>query len=100
MTDLNRASSGVEIYNRVPTATEIQRAHTNADVDTATTAMHHTLGILHNQSSPGDHNHNGKSSRKIGKGLDPAFPTTAGATYTQAQIQSIINALRALGLGT
>jgi len=85
---------------RVPTATEIQRAHTNADVDVAVTAMHHTLGISHNQSSPGDHNHNGKSSKKIGKGLNTSFPITAGATYTQAQIQSIIDALRALGFGS
>jgi len=58
------------------------------------------LGIQHNQSSPGDHNHNGKNSKKIGKGINPAFPTTANAAYTQAQMQSVIDALRALGLGT
>lgn len=100
MTEPDKTPSAVEIYNRVPTAVEIQRAHTNADVDAAVTAIHHTLGILHNQASPGDHTHNGKSSKRIGKGLDPSFPTTANAAYTQAQIQSIINALRNLGFGT
>jgi hypothetical protein len=85
---------------KIPSAREIQAAHTNADVDASVTAMHHTLGISHNQASPGDHNHNGKSSKKVGKGLDPAFPSTAASTYTQSQIQKIIDALRNLGFGT
>lgn len=79
---------------------ESQKAHTNSDVDSATTAQHHTLGIQHNQASPGDHNHNGKTSKRIGKGLDLTFPTTAGAAYSQAQMQSVIDALRDLGFGT
>lgn len=82
------------------TPTEVGKFHSNSDVDSATTAQHHTLGIQHNQSSPGDHDHDGKNSKRIGKGLDPSFPTTANGAYTQAQIQSIINALRALGFGT
>ena len=82
------------------TSTEVSKFHNNSDVDSAVTAQHHTLGILHNQASPGDHKHDGHSSKKIGKGLDLSFPTTAGATYTQAQIQSIINALRNIGFGS
>ena len=85
-----------------PTASssEVNKFHGNSDIDSSVVSQHHTLGILHNQASPGDHTHNGKSSKRIGKGLDLAFPTTAGATYTQAQIQSIINALRNLGFGS
>jgi len=85
-----------------PTASsvEVSKFHGNSDIDSSVVAQHHTLGILHNQSSPGDHKHDGKSSKKLGKGLDLAFPTTANAAYTQAQIQSIINALRNLGFGT
>jgi hypothetical protein len=83
-----------------PSSSEVSKLHANADVDTSVTGIHHTLGILHNQASPGDHTHNGKSSKRIGKGINAAFPVTAGATYTQSQIQDIINALRALGLGT
>lgn len=83
-----------------PNSQEVNRAHTNSDVDSAVTAQHHTTGIGHNQASPGDHTHNGKSSKKIGKGLNPAFPTTAAAAYSQAQMQAVIDALRAMGLGT
>lgn len=84
----------------VPTATESQKQHSNSDVDGSSVAQHHTLGISHNQASPGDHNHNGKNSRKLGKGLDPAFPTVATVGYTQAQMQAVIDALRDLGFGT
>ncbi len=78
----------------------VQRFHANSDVDSSNVAQHHTLGIQHNQASPGDHSHDGKTSKKIGKGFNLAFPTTANASYSQAQIQSIIDALRDLGYGT
>lgn len=83
-----------------PRPDEVSKFHSNSDVDASKVAQHHTLGNQANQSSPGDHTHNGKNSRKIGKGINPSFPTTANVAYTQAQIQSIIDALRALGLGT
>lgn len=83
-----------------PTPTEVSKFHSNSDVDSATTSQHHTLGIKNGQASPGDHKHDGKSSKKIGKGLDTGFPTTAGAAYSQAQMQSVIDALRDLGFGT
>lgn len=83
-----------------PNSVEVNNFHSNSDVDTAVTAQHHTIGILHNQVTGGDHNHNGKNSKKLGKGLDLGFPTTASATYSQSQIQSIIDALRDLGFGT
>ncbi len=82
-----------------PPAPEVNRFHSNSDVDSSVVSQHHTLGILHNQASPGDHRHDGKSSIRLGKGKDLAFPTTANASYSQAQIQSIINALRTLGFG-
>lgn len=82
------------------TSAESNRIHASSDVDSAITAQHHTLGIQHTQGSPGDHTHNGKSSKRIGKGINAAFPTTATVGYTQAQMQAVIDALRALGLGT
>lgn len=36
--------------------------HKNSDVDSSNLAQHHTLGPRHNQSSPGDHTHDGKTS--------------------------------------
>lgn len=93
--------SPINIGNiNAPTSSEVNKFHSNSDSDSAVTAQHHTLGIQHNQGSPGDHKHDGHSSKLIGKGLDPSFPITASATYSQVQIQSIINALRDLGLGT
>ncbi len=82
------------------TPVEVQEFHKNSDLDANAQAQHHTLGIGQNQASPGTHTHNGTNSRKIGAGINPGFPSTANAAYTQAQIQSIIDALRALGLGT
>jgi hypothetical protein len=86
--------------NPMATPQEVNKFHGNSDVDSSINAQHHTMGIEHNQASPGDHKHDGKSSKRIGKGLDLSFPLTANAAYTQAQIQSIINALRSLGFGS
>lgn len=83
-----------------PTPTEVQKAHSNSDLDASQTAQHHTLGQGHNQGSPGDHMHDGKNSKKLGKGKNLAFPTTAGAAYSQAQMQAVIDALRVLGWGS
>lgn len=85
---------------QLPGSVEVTKAHTNSDVDTSVTSQHHTLGISHNQASPGDHKHDGKSSKSLGKGQDLAFPLTASAAYSQAQTQSLINALRDLGFGS
>jgi hypothetical protein len=86
--------------NPTPSSDAVNKFHNNSDADSSTTALHHTLGIAHNQASPGDHKHDGKSSKKLGKGLDLAFPTTANAAYSQAQMQSVIDALRDFGYGT
>ena len=40
--------------------------HRNSDVDSSTFSQHHTLGPRHNQSSPGDHSHDGATSKNIG----------------------------------
>lgn len=45
---------------------EVRRAHTRADTDTGPRALHHTLGSNRNQAAPGDHIHDGTTSRKIG----------------------------------
>ncbi len=83
-----------------PSSKDVSDFHANSDVDSAVTAQHHTIGIQRNQVSGGDHNHNGKNSKRIGKGLDTGFPATAGVSYSQAQMQSVIDALRDLGFGT
>jgi hypothetical protein len=84
----------------IPSSQESDREHTNADTDSSATALHHTLGIKNTQGSPGDHKHDGKSSKLLGKGKNPSFPTTAAGAYSQPQIQQIIDALRVLGWGS
>lgn len=40
--------------------------HNSSDVDSSQQSQHHTLGPRHTQSSPGDHTHNGTSSKSLG----------------------------------
>jgi hypothetical protein len=40
-------------------------AHLKSDVDSSPVSQHHTLGVSTNQASPGDHIHDGRSSRKL-----------------------------------
>lgn len=65
--------------------------HTRSDVDSSQSAMHHTLGIGHNQGSPGDHVHDGKSSRKIGTGLTL---TVTGSKAANAALGSLLTMLK------
>jgi len=46
-------------------AQDVNKLHENSDVDSSEIAQHHTLGILRTQASPGDHVHDGKSSKRI-----------------------------------
>lgn len=47
------------------TPQEVNDLHTNSDVDSSALAQHHTLGVLATQASPGDHTHDGKTSKRI-----------------------------------
>jgi len=49
----------------VPSADEVNKVHTNSDVDKSRLSQHHTLGTSATQASPGNHNHDGISSVKI-----------------------------------
>jgi len=44
---------------------QVKSFHQNSDIDESPIAQHHTLGALPSQASPGDHVHDGTSSRKI-----------------------------------
>lgn len=67
-------------------AGEVNDFHANSDVDKSTLSQHHTLGIQPNQASPGDHNHNGRNSRRVeGKNLDTpdvSYQPEGGALIT------------------
>lgn len=51
--------------NTGASAGQVNDFHANSDVDKSTLSQHHTLGIQPNQASPGDHNHDGRNSRRI-----------------------------------
>lgn len=57
---------------------QVRKLHVRSDVDESPLAQHHTLGILPNQASPGDHIHDGRTSRRL-KAIDL---TTNNVSYT------------------
>lgn len=65
-----------------PEPREVNLFHSRSDVDSSQQAQHHTLGIKHDQGSPGDHVHDGVSSRKVGTGLNLSAGTTLASLKT------------------
>ena len=53
------------LSERNSTFQQVKDFHLNSDVDQSFIAQHHTLGPLTNQASPGDHIHDGSTSKKI-----------------------------------
>lgn len=65
------------------TPQESRRAHQRADTDLGPRSLHHTLGIKRNQASPGDHTHEGITSKKIGPlEMDPVNLGETRAEWT------------------
>lgn len=75
-----------------PTAKEVQEFHANSDKDGSPKALHHTLGPLPNQASPGNHSHDGGTSAELLLGT-----TISGSRGGNAAVASIIAALVKLG---
>lgn len=71
---------------------EVTLLHLRSDVDAARYAQHHTLGHKHNQSAPGDHIHDGSSSKKVGDG---ANLTISGklSPGTVAEVDQVLDSL-------
>lgn len=69
---------------------EINQLHSRDDKDISDEAHHHSLGYGHNQSSPGDHTHDGSRSRKLGHGLGL---TISGSKGGNAALASLITLL-------
>ena len=74
-----------------PSSKEVLAFHLKADTDGDEGSTHHTLGSNKGQASPGDHTHDGGSSKLLLEGV-----TITGNTAT-AVINSIVDALVVLG---
>jgi hypothetical protein len=70
----------------------VKRFHNQSDVDSSQNAQHHTLGIRQDQSSPGSHKHDGKTSRKLLEGT-----TITGSRGGNVALASVIQLLVKLG---
>lgn len=67
----------------VPNPEEVNNFHRYDDLDNFPESHHHTLGIDPNQSSPGDHTHDGRTSKVLqGYALTTHDHGTAGQTPT------------------
>lgn len=71
-----------------PSPEVVNLFHDRSDNDSASTAQHHSLGIKHNQASPGDHKHDGRNSKLIGEGI-----TLSGSKGGNAALASVISAM-------
>lgn len=70
----------------------VARFHNKDDLDSGSEAHHHTLGIKKDQSSPGDHKHDGTTSRKLLEGV-----SITGSRGGNVALASVIAALVKLG---
>lgn len=78
---------------RGPSATEVNAFHVNSDADVSTLSKHHTLGTGRNQASSGSHNHDGKTSRRIGTGASPPLSVTTSSGTIDAKFASLLTML-------
>lgn len=69
------------------TSEQVNIFHLNSDKDAGAGALHHTLGLGPTQASPGNHNHDGRNSKRIRGGdletIHVDFVPAGGTTGTQ-----------------
>jgi hypothetical protein len=68
-------------------AETVQDFHANSDRDAGKFSQHHTLGVEPNQASPGNHVHDGGTSKQLLSGS-----SVAGAT-SEVALQNLITLL-------
>lgn len=70
---------------------EVNELHTRSDVDTSGRSQHHTLGYNNSQASPGDHTHDGTTSRKIGYKLGVVVTGSKGGNAALASLLTMLH---------
>ena len=79
-----------EKENPSPSSRVVEQFHRNADTDVRRESIHHTLGPTQGQSSPGDHNHDGGTSRQILDGYILTGSKANPATMWPSIIQCLV----------
>lgn len=88
-----KQASAVSAGNSIaPAAVDVEKFHTNDDLDTRVESHHHSLGPSPTQASPGDHIHDGGSSNPLLTGV-----TISGSRGGNVALLSVIQALVKLG---
>lgn len=80
-----------EKKSEAPDARAVKLIHQRSDVDGSKLSQHHTLGIEANQASPGDHVHDGGTSKKIGSGRSLAISGSKGGNAAVASIIAMLH---------
>lgn len=74
-------------FNNLPTPEEVNFYHLASDKDSGPGALHHTLGLGPSQASPGNHNHDGRNSRRVElknlEGVSIVYQPEGGTNGTQ-----------------
>ena len=73
-----------------PSTQQVSDFHANADTDGTRNSLHHTLGVGRGQASPGDHTHEGGSSKLLLEG-----DTLTGAKGGNVALANLISLLAA-----
>lgn len=68
----------------------VNKFHGRDDVDKSAFAHHHTLGPKSGQASPGNHVHDGKTSKKIGAGLGLGVAGSKGGNVALANLMTYL----------
>ena len=82
------ATQKKEFTKDTPAPDVVIAFHARSDLDSSSTAQHHTLGIKHDQAAPGDHKHDGKASRRLMEGT-----TITGSKGGNAALDDLIDKL-------
>lgn len=91
--NLNYNSSDLDFaqwYNSVGNI-DVTALHTRSDSDSGPHAQHHTLGYGRNQASPGDHIHDGKTSKLTGNGSGLVISGSKGGNAALASIIAMLH---------
>jgi hypothetical protein len=82
------------VKDATPAATEVNRLHDKSDVDSSSTAQHHTLGIKHDQAAPGDHKHDGRNSKRLLENI--VFPADSTTSDWRDEVELALKQLGAI----